>query len=411
MLRRRTSVPAGRGVLSGTKSAILRKAGEEIFKKPLFLWGFAIQPRVPQKNAICLTAPPCAGEIQEADRKKLGYWIIAMCSLIIDRTMFTGFGGIDRRRMKIPTHILIFATACALLGANQVCRAQSTKQAATQTNHPFAKFFSLDSNSDGELTAAEFVAEGSLPENRLRRDFKLFDVDHNGRITTTEFQAIPNWVPEDHRTGLPDPVVLLSEAAMSELSKLWTRCDGKQHDGLLSRSELSNADLGQQVQGLQTTQFIDWDLNGDGQISREEASQILDIAFGVRNPEGGLLRSKTGYVVDWRMYRQLKTDANGMVSRNEYFQSLGPLDIREKQKWLDSVDHNRDGLISFEEFSTSPHRTDPLQVFLELDADLNGRLTQDELDGLPQIDFPSRNICFLDSTTIATGPCRYVNFN
>src|SRR5439155_21093424 len=63
-----------------------------------------------------------------------------------------------------------------------------------QTTHPGAKFSALDADSDVELAEAEFTAEGNLPADRLRRDFKVFDADGNGRLTMAEFLTIPHWV-------------------------------------------------------------------------------------------------------------------------------------------------------------------------------------------------------------------------
>ena len=113
---------------------------------------------------------------------------------------------------------------------------------------------------------------------------------------------------------------------------------------------------------IETSRSPNWDLNRDRQISREEASRTLDIAFGVCNTSNELLVQVVN-IVDWRMIRELKTNAKGMVSRDVYYKSLGTLDIREKQKWFNSVDRDQDGELSFEEFGTSFHHTRPLTAF------------------------------------------------
>ncbi|MBC7822000.1 MAG: PD40 domain-containing protein, partial [Planctomycetaceae bacterium] len=249
------------------------------------------------------------------------------------------------------------------------------------TTHAGAKFVLLDANSDGQLTEAEFTAEGSLPANRLSRDFKVFDADSDGRMTLAEFLTIPFWVPESQRTPIADPIVLLSEKALKELTDRWDEWDAD-GDGALNIQEFDAAKVGQQVRGLGATKFNDWDLDRDQKVSRDDAKQLLDIAFGVRTPEGHLLREPTGRVVDWRLFRGFTLDREGFVTVDAYSRVLGPFDAAAKQRWIETTDRNRDGKFDFAEFAKSDHRTDPVSTFLQLDADLNGRLTPKELEAL-----------------------------
>ncbi len=249
------------------------------------------------------------------------------------------------------------------------------------TTHPGAKFVLLDANSDGHLTEAEFTAEGSLPANRLSRDFKVFDADSDGRMTLAEFLTVPFWVPEAQRSPIPDPIVLLSEKALKELTDRWGTWDAD-GNGALNVKEFDAAKVGQQVRGLGATKFSDWDLDRDQKVSREDAKKLLDIAFGVRTPEGHLLRETTGRVVDWRLFRTIKPDGDGFVAVDVYSRALGPLEDAAKQRWIETTDRNRDGKLDFAEFAKSDHRTDPVATFLQLDADLNGRLSPKELETL-----------------------------
>ena len=100
-------------------------------------------------------------------------------------------------------------------------------------------------------------------------------------------------------------------------------------------------------------------------------SELRKAACYARNP---------GRVVDWRLFRQLKQDENGFVDVNTYLQALGPLPPQEKATWLQTTDRNLDGKIDFDEFSISNHRTDPIMSFLQLDTDLNGKLSRSELE-------------------------------
>ena len=54
-----------------------------------------------------------------------------------------------------------------------------------------------------------------------------------------------------------------------------------------------------------------------------------------------------------------------------------------RKSWFRVIDKNRDDVFDFAEFATSNHRTDPVGTLLNLDKDLNGRLTREEFEGLP----------------------------
>ncbi|MFM9962215.1 MAG: hypothetical protein ACKV2Q_13455 [Planctomycetaceae bacterium] len=280
------------------------------------------------------------------------------------------------------------APALAALGAEYFRRLDLNQdQALSLTEWPFhtthagAKFVLLDANSDGQLTEAEFTAEGSLPANRLSRDFKVFDADSDGRMTLAEFLTIPHRVPEAQRTPIPDPIVLLSEKAFKGLTDQWGEWDSD-GDGMLNAKEFETAKLGEHVRGLVATKLADWDWDRDQKVSREEAAKLVDVAFGVRIPGGELVREPSGRVVDWRMFCGLKLDREGFVSVMDYAQALGAISDDEKKRWIAKTDQNGDGKFNWAEFAKSDHRTDPVGTFLQLDADLDGRLTPKELKAL-----------------------------
>lgn len=256
----------------------------------------------------------------------------------------------------------------------------SLKEWPFHTAHPQAKFSALDADADEELSETEFLAEGNLPADRLRRDFLVFDGDGDGRMTLAEFLSIPHWVREDQRTTIPDPVVLLSEASFSDLKAHWGDWDGNR-DNLLNATEFKAAAIGRSIRGLELTGFSDWDLNRDGNVSLEEAARLLDIAFGVRSPTGELLRSKAGQVVDWRGFLALKPDQNGKVRREAYVNSMGP--GVNPETWFPAIHAAGNETFGVTEFFTSNHKTDPISQFLGMDVDLNGRLSPQEMATLP----------------------------
>ncbi|MEK6258773.1 MAG: hypothetical protein AABP62_09135 [Planctomycetota bacterium] len=295
---------------------------------------------------------------------------------------------------KLTTPIAVgFVVAMSLLAVERTrCRAQPPTVASTDPserpeNPLAAEYRSCDADNDGLLTEAEYLNRVGQKSPIRLREFKVFDHDGDGRMNLAEFLTVAVGQPEDQRGTIPDPVILLVEASLKELTSHWGEWD-QDGDALLALKEFENAAIGKRVRGLELTAFRDWDLDRDQKVSREDAARLLEIAFGVRTPEGGLLRSKAGRVVDWRLFRRLKADREGFVNRDVYLKALGPLADAEKQQWLASTDKNGDGRFNYAEFATSNHRTDPVATFLHLDADLNGRLTPEELETLSADQLP-----------------------
>ena len=277
----------------------------------------------------------------------------------------------------------IVATLLLLVSGQTQCLAQGEP-----AENPRAVVFrACDADADGMLTEAEYLTQAGREAAVLRREFKVFDADADGQMSLAEFVTVPVGQTEAHCGTLVDPVVLLVERSLGEVTPRWAKWDSD-GDDQLSATEFAAAAVGKVVQGLETTKFADWDLNRDRQVTRAEAARVLEIAFGVVTPEGEPLRNTTGRVVDWRLFRTLKLDRNGFVTRDDYFQALGGMPDKDKETWLASIDHNRDGKFNYAEFSTCNHRTDPAATFLQLDADLNGRLTPNELAGLSADQLP-----------------------
>jgi len=290
-------------------------------------------------------------------------------------------------KLSVEEFRFVPAPALAALSAEYFRRLDKSKDGFLSldewpfsTSHPEAKYRALDKDADGVLTEAEFTAEGSLPADRLARDFKLFDFDNDGRMSLAEFLTLPYWVPEDLRGPIRDSVVVLAESRFQDLTGHWSEWD-RDGDGFLAQKEYSGAAIGRRIPGLEMTGFADWDLNHDQKISRDEAKHFLEIAYGIRLPTGELLRLKSGSVVDWQLFRRLDPDGRGQVSREEYLRVMKG--IENVEGWYQSIDRNGDGKFDFTEFTTSNHRTDPVGTFLAFDKDLSGGLTPEELQALP----------------------------
>ena len=259
------------------------------------------------------------------------------------------------------------------------------------TSHPGAKFRALDRDSDGRLTLAELAAEGSVPINRLTRDLKVLDVDHDNGLNLDEFLSLPYWIAANQRTSPPDPFAELAKSATQKLLQSWEEWD-RNGDGSLDSQEFATKQVGTLFGGTVKTQFSAWDFNHDQQISQDEAGMVMAVAFGVRTPQGELLRSAAGRIVDWRMFQSLKRDSEGFVSRDVYFQAVGALPDRDA--WFNSNDQDGDGRFNYAEFAKGNHQTDPIATFLEMDIDLNGKLSPQELEKLPGDRFPVGNFLF-----------------
>lgn len=285
---------------------------------------------------------------------------------------------------SVVAELILFGLVLAV--EPSMCLAQaSEKKAAEETDDPtnplIPEFRRCDTDKDGLLTEAEYFRRISFSLQDAHREFVVFDANGDARISLNEFLTVPIGQPDEHRGTITDPVIILSTAKLADLTRSWKLWD-RNKDDLISGTEFAVATLASHVPGLEATQFADWDINHDGHLSREEIARVLDIAYGVCVPDGTMLRCRAGRVVDWNTYLRLKKDPNGIVTRNDYFQALGP-SVPNPEEWLRGIDKNHDGRFDFVEFSTGSHRTDPVGTFLNLDVDLNGKVSRTELKTLP----------------------------
>jgi Ca2+-binding EF-hand superfamily protein len=244
-----------------------------------------------------------------------------------------------------------------------------------------AEFAACDADRDGFLTEAEYLQRAVRERRVLLREFRMFDLDGDGRMTLAEFVTVPVGQPEEQRGTLADPVVGLVETKLARLAKEWKEWD-RNGDDRLAPDEFQAAAIPALVPGLEATGFADWDLNRDGQVSLTEAARVLDIAYGVRIPSGERVRDHAGRVVDLRMFYNMNPDAGGKVKREVYIKALGG-SPEVAEKWFPTINKPGHERFGFAEFATSSHRTDPVAQFLAMDVDLDGRLSRQELEALP----------------------------
>ncbi|WP_397570577.1 EF-hand domain-containing protein [Schlesneria sp. T3-172] len=288
---------------------------------------------------------------------------------------------------------LLFALLFAFSEAPRHCCAQVFQpdpSLIANDDHPRAgEFRKRDRDQNAALSEEEFVSGGGADKKVLQRNFRIFDFDRDGRLNLSEFVTVPFGQADQQRGMTPDPIIQLSAEKRELLLHQWNQWD-TDSDDRLSSAEFTKGTPASLVRGMNSTTFVDWDLDRDQFISRDEVARVLDIAFGVCTPNGIQLRSNTGRILDWIMFRGLKKDENGMVSKADYFNVLGP-GFADREIWFDLIDKNHDGQFDLEEFSKSNHSTDPVTVFLNCDQDFNGVLSVDELELLPAERFPVAN--------------------
>lgn len=285
------------------------------------------------------------------------------------------------KRIILVVVVLIISAVCAPVCHAQPAATDSAVVVSLAENPLRAEFAACDVDQDGALTEPEYLKRAGREMRVLLREFKMFDMDGDRRISLAEFVTVPIGQPDAQRGTLADPVVLLSETKRARLARDWKEWD-LSGDDLLAPDEFKTAEIPSLVPGLESTGFANWDLNRDGQVSLNEAARVLDIAYGVRLPSGELVRDHTARVVDLRMFYGMDPDANGKVRREVYIKALGG-SPEVAEKWFPTINKPGSELFGFAEFATSGHRTDPVHQFLQMDLDFDGRLSHKEVDGLP----------------------------
>jgi Ca2+-binding EF-hand superfamily protein len=210
------------------------------------------------------------------------------------------------------------------VGASEIDFRRNNRDPAKDDNRPRLRDFDADTND--YLDANEFM---NVPD---RSDFAVVDLDHDGKISSAEFDA---FVQQRARAG---SVQLVLEAT-DQGSDLFTTLD-RNFDRVLTPRELHLAPA------LLTTE----DRDGDGFLGGAEMSYNLVLELsrgGPRAAQNALLNPRAS------AEPQVKADRKGPA-------------------WFLKMDRNRDGDVSLLEFLGSR------RVFVELDKDGDGLLSAEE---------------------------------
>ncbi|MGH7139350.1 MAG: hypothetical protein ACREHD_26695, partial [Pirellulales bacterium] len=182
--------------------------------------------------------------------------------------------------------------------------------------------------------------------------------------------------PVDERGDVPDPIVEIEKAALAKWQAIFAAADGNR-DAALSRSEWPEERIEAEMPALNGVSFELWDRDGSGTVTVEEGAGLLEVAYGLRRPDGRLLRTAKGLVLSWNYIRLLDRDGDGGLSRDEFVPKYLLGEAKNAARFSE-LDADQNGRLDDDEMAPAFWR-DTLGEFLGLDADRDGRLTTEDI--------------------------------
>jgi len=253
----------------------------------------------------------------------------------------------------------------------------SAKKVRAARPEPAKMFQQLDADSNQELSQAEFLAgkfsqpdEMELSADQLEQRFLVFDRDQSRSLSLEEFLTIPGVVENADRGDVADPFV---ETVQNEIKRLIAKLS----------LPVSAQDLPAKWRGITPDSIPlnpeDWDLNQDRHIDQDEAQRGLEIAFGLRRPDGEWARSSQGFVFNGSYFNHLDHNQDRKLSKRELVARyhLGPeLAIT----FLQTADQNQDDQLDLQEIDAAGlFQTDVANEFLKWDRNFDGQISAAEL--------------------------------
>lgn len=237
----------------------------------------------------------------------------------------------------------------------------------------------LDLDGDSLVSDREYLGPIEEPKRQLAaRDFLVMDFDADGHLTGWELSRIPNRVPAEDRAPIPDPIVDWMEQQYLVLIKTFQESD-EDGDGKLTVAQWPPAKWTTMTPEMHGMKSETWDQNHDGHITVAECRALLEIADGVRRPDGLPLRLPTGHVINWPFLRNLDKNRDEIWSRDEFIPKFwaGPEKGATVFKELD-IDAN-DQLTLQEIWKSPVFFRDIVRLFYDFDRDFDGAVDNNEL--------------------------------
>lgn len=244
-------------------------------------------------------------------------------------------------------------------------------------------FQARDDDGSGSLSADELARHAPKGDEAIaRRDFRLVDVDRDGALTLEEFRNIPYLVPPAERGQFPDPAVKLVERHLKDSQGVWEQFDGD-GDGKLTLNEFRPATA--ELLPPPVVTFRIWagawrqlDGDRDGLATRDEWRTFLEVWYGVRRPQGELLKRPSGVVVNWMHFKYLDRNHDDRIDHLEFVKSGFDGDMAEKR--FAETDKNHDDAITFAEWAdTELWHVNLFWQFCGLDKNLDALIDREEL--------------------------------
>ncbi|MGH7139014.1 MAG: EF-hand domain-containing protein, partial [Pirellulales bacterium] len=219
--------------------------------------------------------------------------------------------------------------------------AEQTPSDAAEAREPTDEFRGRDADGDERLSLEELLSGQPETEHAsLRQRFVTLDFDGSGDLDREEFRKISS--PPRERGNIPDPIADLERATAEKWREAFAEADGD-GDGALSSKQWPAERMALAAPELADLTFQAWDRDRSGTVTVEEGAGLLEVAYGLRRPDGRPLRTENGRVLSWNYVRMLDTDRDGVLSRDEFVPKyfLGEAKNAERFSELDADQDGR----------------------------------------------------------------------
>ncbi len=124
--------------------------------------------------------------------------------------------------------------------------------------------------------------------------------------------------------------------------------------------------------------WTDWDLDGNGTFTKDEAGRVVEMAWGVSRSDGTPVRGPDGILANAMLFDHADQDHDQVVSRAEYMEhGFGGPQAAER---FAQGDKDGNGQLTFAEWRTEPiWHVDPISDFLRMDTDFDSLVSAEEL--------------------------------